>query len=374
MRWACALASGVLAAAPSRAQEIAAPDTVRVATDTTISDTPAPRTTYGVPDTSRPAGDEPTLRLPTPDARLLPSLAVPAAEWLTAAHPASGRARRDIGAASYGWCARGGVARRSAQVAAAGVFIGANLGLYEYFRRAWWSGEEQDFWVNWDWDVLFRGQDKFGHLHGGYVLAEAGREVLEAACVSEKRAAVIGALYAAAFQLQIEIWDGGQRAYGFSPPDLIFNTIGQGLSVAHTFVPVTRAILPTFSYQRTPALKAVQSGAIPGDLRPSVDYSGQTYWLSIDVDTLLTGRAKRLWPGLLRFSLGHTITDWVDPVNGAQIRARRRIMLSLDVDPLRLPGRAPWWVATKKVLRHYRFPAPAIEIMSTGIRGIAWHR
>lgn len=384
MRRAIPLASAALVAwaAPLRAQAVAprdttlAPavahdsarivvDTARVAADTTRL--------AGNPPSSDASG-APTLRLPTPDARLLPPLEAPAAAWLATGPVRGTRSRRDIGAASYGWCARGGFAKRSAQAAAGAVFVGANLGLYEYFRRAWWSGEEQDFWVNYDWDVKFRGQDKFGHLHGGYWLAESGRELLEAACMREKPAAVWGALYAAAFQLQIEIWDGGQRAYGFSPPDLLFNTIGQGISLAHSFVPVTRAILPTFSYQRTAALKEVQAGTIPGDLRPSVDYSGQTYWFSVDVDTLLTGRAKRLWPGILRFSIGHTITDWVDPVNGAQIRARRRILLSLDIDPLRLPGRAPWWVATKKVLRHYRFPAPAIELMSTGIRGIAWHR
>jgi uncharacterized protein YfiM (DUF2279 family) len=293
---------------------------------------------------------------------------------LPAPSDSGGRRGGDLGAASYGWCRAGGAARRGAQAGAAAVFVGANLGLYEYFRRAWWSGERSDFYVNWDWDVPFRNQDKLGHLHGGYILAEAGREVLEAACVSEKKAAVYGALYAAAFQLQIEIWDGTQRMYGFSPPDLLFNSIGQGISLAHTFVPVTKAVTPTFSYARTAALKATDAGTIPGDLRPSVDYSGQTYWLSVDVDTLLSGRAKRWWPDLLRFSLGHTITDWVDPATGTQFRARRRIMLSLDIDPLKLPGRAPWWMATKKMLRHYRFPAPAIEIMSTGVRGVAWHR
>lgn len=271
------------------------------------------------------------------------------------------------------WCGKGSRGRRAAQVAVAGTFVGGNLGLYEYFRRAWWSGEKSDFFINNDWDGFFRDQDKLGHLIGGYLLSEGGRELLEAACMSERKATVWAVAYAAAFQLQIEVWDGTQANYGFSPPDLLFNTIGQGISLSHAFFEPMRAVMPTMSYNRTTALRNVQAGRIPGDLRPTVDYSGQTYWVSVDVDTLLPARAKRLWPNLLRFSVGHTITDWINPTTGEFVRAQRRIMLSLDIDPLKLPGNAPWWVAVKKGLRHYHFPAPALEIRSSGIRGVAWH-
>ncbi len=272
------------------------------------------------------------------------------------------------------WCRGGTAGRRVAQLAVGGTFVGGNLGLYEYFRRAWWSGQKAPFFLNYDWDGNFRDQDKLGHMLGGYLLSEGGRELLEAACLSEKKATLWAVAYAAAFQLQIELWDGTQARYGFSPPDLLFNTIGQGLSLSHAFVPPMRAVMPTISYHRTQALKNTQSGSIPGDLRPTVDYSGQTYWLSVDVDTLLPARARRLWPDLLRLSIGHTITDFIDPRTGADIRAQRRIMLTLDIDPLKLPGRAPWWVTVKKGLRHYHFPSPALEFRSSGVRGVPWHR
>ena len=272
------------------------------------------------------------------------------------------------------WCGTGAKGRRIAQSAVAGTFVGGNLGLYEYFRRAWWSGERAPFFLNYDWDGNFRDQDKLGHLIGGYLLSEGGRELLKAGCMSEKKAAIWATVYAAAFQLQIEVWDGTQARYGFSPPDLLFNTVGQGLSLSHAFVPPMRAVMPTVSYRQTQALRNTQAGVIPGDLRPTVDYSGQTYWLSVDVDTLLPVRAKRYWPDMLRFSIGHSITDFIDPRTGADIRAQRRIMLTLDIDPLKLPGQAPWWVTVKKGLRHYHFPSPAIELRSGGVRGHAWYR
>lgn len=277
-------------------------------------------------------------------------------------------------AGTPGWCEPGARGRRVAQGAVAGTFVGGNLALYEYFRRAWWSGERAPFHLNYDWNGYFRDQDKLGHMLGGYLLSEGGRELLQAACMSEKKATLWAVAYAAAFQLQIEIWDGTQARYGFSPPDLLFNTLGQALSLSHAYVPAMRAVMPTFSYSGTQALRNVQAGRIAGDLRPTVDYSGQTYWLSIDVDTLLPRGARKVWPSLLRLSLGHSITDWVDPQTGGFIRAQRRFLVTLDVDPLKLPGQAPWWVTVKKGLRHYHFPSPAIEFRNGGVRGVAWHR
>lgn len=314
------------------------------------------------------AQSDPVLGLRVPDAAavaLVPSTVAPTSVIDTGAVP-------NVSAPS--WCSAGGRGRRGAQVAVGATFVGGNLALYEYFRRAWWSGQRAPFFLNYDWDGNFRDQDKLGHMLGGYLLSEGGRELLEAACMSEKKATLWAVAYAAAFQLQIEIWDGTQARYGFSPPDLLYNTIGQGLSLSHAFVPKMRAVMPTISYARTQALKNTQSGLIPGDLRPTVDYSGQTYWLSVDVDTLLPRGARKYWPDLLRFSVGHTITDFIDPATGADIRAQRRIMLTLDIDPLKLPGSAPWWVAVKKGLRHYHFPSPAIEIRSGGVKGVAWHR
>ena len=101
---------------------------------------------------------------------------------------------------------------------------------------------------------------------------------------------------------------------------------------------------------------------IGGELRPSLDYSGQTYWFSADMDKLLPDAAKPYWPSFIRLSAGHSITDWVDPNTANVVRAKRRILLSLDFDPEKLPGNAPLWKSIKHTLSYYRFPAPALEL------------
>jgi hypothetical protein len=131
------------------------------------------------------------------------------------------------------------------------------------------------FFFRSDWDENFRDQDRFGHLLGGYQLTRVGYEALRASCVSGKRALIAGVAYAALFQLQIEVFDE------------MYNTCG-------------------FSYA--------------------------------DVNALLPNRMQSCWPSLLRASIGHSITEYIDPVTGASHRARRKLLLSVDIDPEKLPG------------------------------------
>ena len=249
------------------------------------------------------------------------------------------------------------------------AFVGGNAYLYHYFKKAWWSGERAPhFFFHADWDQWFRDQDKFGHMLGGYHLARIGYSALREACVSDGKALFWATAYAAAFQLQIEIFDGRFKKYGFSYADMIANTTGQALFVIQTLHPTLKAIKPTFSYHKTLALRNTEDGLLQSELRPSLDYSGQTYWFSTDVNQLLPDAAKPYWPSFIRFSVGHSVTNWVDPTPpptpgpATLLRAKRKILLSLDFDPEKLPGNWPLWRTIKHTLSYYHFPAPALEL------------
>jgi len=265
---------------------------------------------------------------------------------------------------------RAEITRRRVGVAAA--FIGGNAALYSYMKNAWWSGEEADgFFFNADWDEDFRDQDKFGHFFGGYHLARFGAAFLRSACMSKPKAIAWSAAYAAAFQLQIEIWDAKFVKYGFSYPDLLSNTLGTALAVVHETNPRTRAIRPTISYWRSAAMRNRDN--IPGELRPTLDYSGQTYWLSADIDALLPPAAKPFWPSFLRFSAGHSITDWIDPLTGANIRAKRKIVLTIDFDAEKLPGENRFWKTFKRQLGYIHLPSPAL-VLTPDLELVGWYK
>jgi hypothetical protein len=80
------------------------------------------------------------------------------------------------------------------------------------------------------------------------------------------------------------------------------------------------------------------------------------------VNALLPDGAKPFWPAFIRFSAGHSVTDWINPETGSPERGKRKIILSLDFDPEKLPGNAPWWKSVKHTLSYYHFPAPALEL------------
>ena len=265
--------------------------------------------------------------------------------------------------------------RAAVRTVAGGTFVGAQAVLWRYFENAWWSGEESNgFFFRADWDDSFRDQDKFGHLFGGYHLTRIGAAVLDNACISPAKAITLSAIYATLFQLQIELWDARFEKYGFSYPDLLANTAGMAYAVAQHKYPALQRVKPTISYSRSAAMRARDSGRLSdSEIRQSLDYSGQTYWFSAEVDPLLPRAARPYWPDVLRLSVGHSITDWIDPETGHSFRARRKILLSLDFDASKLPGDHPIWRAMKNTISYIRLPAPALQI-APSFDGIGWYR
>lgn len=254
------------------------------------------------------------------------------------------------------------------------AFVAGNAELWQYFKRAWWSGEKaKHLFFRGDWDQEFRDQDKFGHLYGGYHLTRFGHAALRSVCVSERKAVIASAAYAAFFQLQIEVFDGMYKKYGFSYADMIANTTGQMFAVLQELHPRLKAIKPTISYSPSRAMRNRSNFTTPSELRRSLDYSGQTYWMSVEPKEFLPPAAKRYWPDLLRLSVGHSVTDWVNPETGASQRAKRRLLLSIDLNPQALPGNGRLMKSIKRQLSYYHFPAPVLQL-TPRFRGIQWYR
>lgn len=250
------------------------------------------------------------------------------------------------------------VARDAAGVA----MVGGYAALHAYFNHEWWSANPAKRWfVQNDWDKDERDADKFGHFLGGYQLSRVTSELLRGGCVPPSRAAVIGALYAWAFQFQIEEWDGTQQLYGFNPSDLIADAAGGLFAVAQQHTPALQYVKPILSYRPTQAYRRRNEPGHYGQPRATTDYSGQTYWFSTDVNGLLPDRYKRFWPAFVRLSPGYSITDYVLPGTGAGKRARRKILLSIDLDPEKLPGDNKVWRTIKHELSFLRIPGPTLQ-------------
>jgi len=256
--------------------------------------------------------------------------------------------------------------RGLARAAAAAGLTGGYAGLYLYFHHAWWSGTPAPKWfiVN-DWDKEERDADKFGHFFGGYQLTRVTSELLQAGCMPPSQAIAWAALYAWAFQFQIEEWDGTQQLYGFNPSDLIADAAGALFAVAQQNTKTLQYIKPVWSYRPTEAYRRRNLPGHGGQPRATTDYSGQTYWFSTDMHGLLPDGAKRFWPSIIRLSPGYSITDYVEPITGAALRARRKFLISLDIDPENLPGDNKIWRTIKHELAFVRIPGPTLQLTPT---------
>jgi hypothetical protein len=109
------------------------------------------------------------------------------------------------------------------------------------------------------------------------------------------------------------------------------------------------------------------------NLRWSTDYTGQTYWMSVNPRAVLGADVRRYWPRLLRVSAGYGITNWRDPITAQDRTAHRRLLLSVDLDPEQLPGKHPVLRRIKREMSYYRFPAPALQF-TPSFKLVPWQR
>src|SRR5207244_11201604 len=128
------------------------------------------------------------------------------------------------------------------------------------------------------------------------------------------------------------------RLRAVHPSELSAEAAGALFAVAQQRTKSLQYIKPVWTYRPTEAYRRRNLPGHGGQPRATTDYSGQTYWFSTDVHGLIPDRAKPFWPSLVRVSPGYSITDYVDPVTGGALRAKRKILLSLDIDPQKSPG------------------------------------
>ena len=63
----------------------------------------------------------------------------------------------------------------------------------------------------------------------------------------------------------------------------------------------------------------------------------------------------------------------IDPNTGRGLWGRREIVLTLDIDPEKLPGQNRSWRQVKHELSYYHFPSPAL-VLTPDAKAVRWYR
>ncbi|HCW07098.1 MAG TPA: hypothetical protein DGG95_07020 [Cytophagales bacterium] len=181
--------------------------------------------------------------------------------------------------------------------------------------------------------------------------------------------------------LPAEILDGFSLNYGFSPADLLANGIGSIFCYGYVSYKTVSCYAPKFSFHAT-AFSVMRPEMLGSTfLQQSLkDYNGQTYWLSVDINSMFN---KKILPHWLLITVGYGAEGLLgghdnvwqnaqgETIDYSNIARTKRFFISVDLNigSLRTRNKIYSYLLAPFVL--LKFPAPAIEFNAE--RGIIFH-
>ncbi|CAN5570271.1 DUF2279 domain-containing protein [soil metagenome] len=248
----------------------------------------------------------------------------------------------------------------------AAVYPASMLWLY----TQWYSGYPQSafhfFNDNGEWQQM----DKFAHMWDAYSVSKPIMKLFYWSGMSEKKSALYGTGIAYLFQTTVEVFDGFSSEWGFSPGDVIANTLGAGTILSQQLLWDEQRITLKYSFHQTKYAKyrpgVLGSNVLEGILK---DYNGLTCWMSINPYSFMKKDSK--FPKWLSLGLGYGAEGMTggysnpSSVDGQPIPAferYRQYYFAIDFDLARIETRSKFLGGLFKLVNIIHLPAPAIEI------------
>ena len=273
-------------------------------------------------------------------------------------------------------------------ISGAAITVGAFIALDKVWYSQQQSGNFRLFNDYGEWG----NKDKWGHSTSAYYESAVVYQVAKWTGMSKNAAIWSGFGVASAFQLTFEIMDGHIETYGFSIPDVAFNTLGAGTFAIQQLFWDRQWIQYKMStrfrqYPETPLLSASGNatdllsrrasdlyGKTYGD-RFLKDYNALNYWISVfPGEIYITEKIK--WPEWLGISFGHSAENifgansnswtWQNELYTYPEERYRQYFLSLDIDWTKIPVRSPFLKSLFNALQFVKIPFPTLEWTSQG--------
>ena len=250
------------------------------------------------------------------------------------------------------------------------LYVASLTGLY----FAWYKNYPQSSFHLFNDGNEWMQVDKCGHTITAYYISRIGYSTYRWSGVKEKQAAWYGALLGFAYLLNIEILDGFSSEWGFSPGDLMANTLGSMVFVSQQLGWHEQRLSLKYSFHQTPYAQ-YRPDLLGDNLIQNMikDYNGHTYWISGNISSFLPGGSK--FPKWLNIAVGYGAEGMTGASgnslnrNGQPIPGYpryRKFLLSLDIDLTRIPTKSKALKGIFTVLSFIKIPAPALEYNTLG--------
>ena len=231
--------------------------------------------------------------------------------------------------------------------------VALNVAAYQPFKQTWWQEERISFhfyhgWqrkkgdYDFKWNDSYCGHmDKLGHYYSGKILSEQLTNISNWIGFRPGTSNWIGPILSSLMLLEIEIYDGYFKEWGFSLADLTANELGAFAPLLRDKIPYINNFQFKFSYHASnqPSTEATFVK----------DYAGMTFWLSWNLHSALPGIFKTYYPKWLNVALGYSVSK--------QAHGDIELYLSPDINWEKTPiGNSNIAKFIKMALNYFHFP------------------
>jgi len=187
-----------------------------------------------------------------------------------------------------------------------------NFAAYQPFKETWWKEERTNFhfyrgwrrtvgWWDFGWNDSYYGHiDKLGHYYSSKIMSEQITNLSNWIGFQRRTSQWIGPVMSSLLMMEIEIYDGFFKEWGFSLADFAANELGAFAPLIGKKFPFWRRFTLKFSYH-----PSRQPQNEPTFIK---DYAGMTYWLSCEVREFLPKNMKKHYPQWLNLALGYGVS------------------------------------------------------------------
>ena len=203
--------------------------------------------------------------------------------------------------------------------------------------------------------------DKFGHAATSYYAGVNGIKLYKWSGLDHNKAIWIGGLSGTFYNTIIEVLDGFSSNWGASMGDLFANSLGSFFAIYQQLLWDEQKILLKFSYSRS------ETSSNNSDLfgnsyfeRSLKDYNGQTYWLSMNINSLFSIENSQ-FPDWLNIAVGHSGNNMISANNTTDDNRYRQFLFSFDIDLMRIKSKNKLFKTLTNVFGYVKIPFPTLE-------------
>jgi len=266
----------------------------------------------------------------------------------------------------------------------AGVHVGGYAGTMFLLGQAWYKNYPKTSFHVFDDSKEWLQLDKVGHGWTAYNIAKYSKGLWSWAGVPHKKAVWLGGISSIGYQTILEYLDAHSQEWGWSWTDMAANVFGSALFVAQETgwkeqrVQFKFSSLPV-SYNSELKTRADELYGSSIQERILKDYNGQTYWLSLNVQSFSNSSALPNWLNVavgygtkgvyggfenVAYDKGGNVT-----FNRPDIKRQRQWYISPDVDFTKIKTGKRVVKTLFSLMNMIKMPAPAIELSGGKLRG-----